>query len=115
MNLIRLPFKKELPAALLAACLTPLLLFSLNGCKAGDIGSSTSTSSVDNSVDNSLNGVSKCTDGTSLVCKDAGAGSFEVTRECVNGAGDPVILDGPDIETSLPDKCFVPPEEEPTA
>jgi hypothetical protein len=91
----------------LALLLLPLSLFFLS-CEASDIGSSTSTSSVDNSVDNSLNGISKCTDGTTLTCREVGAGSFSVTRECVNGDGSSVILDGPDIEESLPDQCFVP-------
>lgn len=116
MSLTQRRYKKESPVELLVACLAPLLLPSslslliLSGCEAGDIGSSTSTSSVDQSVDNSLHGISKCTDGTSLVCQDVGAGAFSVTRECVNADGTSVILDGPDIEESLPDKCFVPPE-----
>lgn len=80
------------------------------GASCGDIGSSTSNSTVDQSVDNSIHGVSKCTEGTTLVCKDVGAGQFQVTRECVNADGTAVIIDGPDIEESLPDKCFVPPE-----
>lgn len=108
MNRIQHRYKKASPVGLSAACL--LLLLSM-GASCGDIGSSQTSTTVDNSTDNSLHGISKCTDGTSLVCKDAGAGSFEVTRECVNGDGSSVIVDGPDVETSLPDKCFVPPEE----
>lgn len=80
------------------------------GASCDGVGSSTTNTSIDQSVDNSLHGVSKCTDGTSLVCQPVGqVGEFSVTRECVNADGTSVIIDGPDIKENLPEKCFVPP------
>lgn len=83
-----------------------LLLFclSLSSCYAGNIGSSNDTtdSSVDNSVDNSISGVSSCTVGTSFECVETGLGSFEVTEECMNADGSPVVINGPEEMSFCP-------------
>lgn len=59
--------------------LLPLFLFSLilNGCEAGDIGSSSSSAQVDNSDDHSVIGDTNC----SFLCETTAAG-VNFTRTC---------------------------------
>lgn len=91
-----------------------LLCLSYGACVTGDIGSSSddSDSSVDNSVDNSVSGISSCTVGTSIVCEEVGPGEFEVTQECQNADGSPVVIDGPNLSDVCPVEEEEPAEEE---
>lgn len=74
-----------------------LFLFLL--CSAcGDVAStrSTTTNSQDNTVDNSQHGISSCSTGSTLVCREQGEGggadTFTQAIECVNVNGQPIIL-----------------------
>lgn len=81
------------------------ILVFLVSCKAsvGD-GDSTFTNAPNNSVDNSVNGISECKKGSSVVCDEEG-NTWTITQECRAPSGDPVIVEGPNFFTEQPASC----------
>lgn len=69
-------------------------LFLLLACACGDVASthSSTTNSQDNSVDNSQHGISSCSQGSTLVCREDSVGNFTQTVECTNATGEAVVL-----------------------
>lgn len=69
-----------------------ILICFLSAC--GDVASthSSTTNSQDNSQDFSQHGISKCSHGSTLVCREGDLGQFTQSVECVNVDGSTVVL-----------------------
>lgn len=82
-----------------------MIILLCTACKAsvGD-GDSTITNSPDFSVDNSVNGITECSKGSSVVCDEEG-NQWNITQECRAPSGDPVIIEGPNFFSEQPADC----------